>query len=1191
MAKYIKGVPSWYVGDPSKYKYQNDMASADTSQGMADRATNPIQKAMLEYNPIDVIDANKKNNSPSWYVDKPVQQTQQDIFKPDNLTSPLSPQKPAGFLQSLGDSIIKGASSFDKNMVGIPLALEKGADKLLSLLPKSVYDSSKNVVLNKLQQSNNFYDSQNSGLDSKPRTAAGKVAYGIGQLIPEGLGTAAELALPIPKVGTIGKGFAEGLGQPVENALTKLVGNSKPASYLTNAARQGAEFAGLNALQTGLEGGNTKDILNSAGQGALGGAVFGTAGKALGDLGKSAFPKWETTFAEKQGLNNPKGLPFYQEKTMNNTVKDVANEQIPLVRTLKDRNTSYQRVQMPDGTYDIAQNTKMNNIPQFSGLINQPHDITRDVSYTFKKPILPEFKPGEVPLNNLTGPLESTKLQGNTNTPLPNNLEPKLPKNVTSEDIMPNKFQKTVANDLNTSPFLNNAINKDMQSYMVKHNNDTLKAASDFVNNNYDQAIKLVKDEKSPFTAETSAMAQVLLSQAQKEGRWNDAVDIVQTTAKKGTNAGQAIQALSMYGRLTPEGMLRYANRQIENANRELPANNKISLTPELTKSITADMGKIQGMPDGQAKSEEVAKVLANIDEALPKSVWQKVSTVQAMAQLLNPKTINRNVIGNGLFGGLENVSNVVGTSIDTVVSKLTGQRTTILPSLSTQAKGLKDGFLQGVKEAYQGINTEGMAGKYDLNTSRTFNRNSLLGKLETGMNVTLQAPDRAFANAARQESLRQQMKIAGVDKPTDGMIQVADQLAKYRTFQDNNGISKGFQDLKNGLNSISSFFTGTKDWGLGDLVLKYAKTPANILARAIDYSPVGLLKTLRSIPTTDNLSNQKTFVDSLSRSITGTGLIAAGYGLAKLGIITGAQDKDKDVSNFNQQIGKSPYSINFNALKRFIASGNPEDAKPKSGDTFTTWDWAAPAGIILGVGANVGKTGNAADLLTTAADASVAGMNTLFAQPLLTGVQTLTGYGNIPEGLKNTLLSIPSSFTPTLGKQIGQTFDNNSRLTYDPNRGVQSLNQVKAKIPGLSQTLPTSTNTFGEPKQNYQTNGLQRLGDIFVNPAFNNNYKSNPAIDMVQELYKNTGDTSIFPQTAPKNFSYKGEKVNLTPQEVTDMQQFIGQKTMQTYNDLATSDRLKNASDEGKIKELRAALQKIYDEGKNNILWGRGLK
>src|SRR5690606_34546256 len=98
------------------------------------------------------------------------------------------------------------------------------------------------------------------------------------------------------------------------------------------------------------------------------------------------------------------------------------------------------------------------------------------------------------------------------------------------------------------------------------------------------------------------------------------------------------------------------------------------------------------------------------------------------------------------------------------------------------------------------------------------------------------------------------QLKAAGVEQVTEDMIARAHADGLYRTFQDPTMAATLFSNLKRVLNAVSpesieKIRAGkpreilNNEFGLGELVLKYPKTPANLLMRAMDYSPVGFLK------------------------------------------------------------------------------------------------------------------------------------------------------------------------------------------------------------------------------------------------------------------------------------------------------------------------------------------------------------
>jgi hypothetical protein len=319
---------------------------------------------------------------------------------------------------------------------------------------------------------------------------------------------------------------------------------------------------------------------------------------------------------------------------------------------------------------------------------------------------------------------------------------------------------------------------------------------------------------------------------------------------------------------------------------------------------------EIQSMAEGREKQIKTALMLKQIADLIPRQMGQKISMLQTMAQLLNPKTFIRNILGNIGFQSLENLSDTIGTAIDISSALVTGKRSMGLPALGEQVKGIKTGLAEGTEEALLGINLKPSYSKFTLPKNGVFDK-GVLGALEKTLRISLGATDRAFYQAAFNQSIREQTKIAGVSEPTEEMIERAHALGLYRTFQDDNVISNLFTDLKRVLNLNRSF-------GFGDMIIKYPKTPANILARGIEYSPFGALKAIWKLaePLFGKEFNQEAFVRASSRAITGSALlVGVGAILAGLGIITGKRSKDKDVAALREESGIRSYQVNTSAL------------------------------------------------------------------------------------------------------------------------------------------------------------------------------------------------------------------------------------------------------------------------------------
>src|SRR6185369_14073196 len=372
-------------------------------------------------------------------------------------------------------------------------------------------------------------------------------------------------------------------------------------------------------------------------------------------------------------------------------------------------------------------------------------------------------------------------------------------------------------------------------------------------------------------------------------------------------------------------------------------------------------------------------------------------------------------------------------------------------------------------------------------------------------------------------------------------------------------------------------------------LILKYPKTPGNLLARGIDYSPAGFVRTVFEMGKglTGQGFNQKAFVDSFSRATVGsTGLVGTGIILGKLGIITEAPSKDKDIRAMQKMTGQGAYQINASALKRFVMTGlNPDAAKLREGDTLVSYDWAQPAAIPLSMGAKIANKGGITNASIGAGEAIAGGVDTLAEQPLVRGLTDIA-QGNKPlsQVLQDTLTGAPASFVPTLSNQIRQTTDTTARNTTGNSATETALNLVKNKVPGLSNSLPPKIDTFGNNQPVYQQ-GTSNLFNIFLNPAFVTHYKPTPEITEVQRLFNVTGETKQVPRVAPTTVTVNGKSTKLNPDQTTQMQQYIGSKTKDAIGQFLSSPQYQGLSDEDKVNKITSIMTDITKAAKIQLL------
>jgi hypothetical protein len=926
------------------------------------------------------------------------------------------------------------------------------------------------------------------------------------------------------------------IGDVAENATSKIIPNTNLLGKLGNSAFRGAaEMGTLGGIQSSLQDQTLQDTAKNIGENALMGAAFGSGSKALGEgfnFLKNNAIKTNVTESKINPLN-PNGVLSHVNATIQPTANEIAlgKVNIPLQNETPTEplKTQYARIETPG---QISMNLGLNNTE-----IGKPDYANIDS-------------------NNIL--FKESKFKSNTMR--------------NAEILKGEDVQKVIDN---------------VQSmYEVKPNEQSVNRAYSDLQNDPQSVIDRIKNSESLNSAEDSAAAGIITNQlrqeAQNTGDYTKLKDWLETVQPKVTSTAQSLQAISTWKKLTPEGALMKAQQVVGQVNRSGEKSfgknfKNVELTPEDMKYIDDTMTKVQDMPDGRAKDIEFAKVKAFIADKIPQTLSNKISALQRIQLLLNPKTMVRNVLGNVIMGGLENIKDVPASSLDKLTSLKTGERTTLFPSLnslSTQGKGLLKGTKETFQDAKLGVNTNPSSGQFELPQTQAFKK-GVLSKIEKTTNTGLELGDRPFYQAAYDETLRQQMKMNKVDTPTQEMMDKAKAVAEDRTFQNVSTMVEGFKKLQTGLNSIGSGFgVGSKEFGLGNIALPFTKTPANILDKAIDYSPVGTIKAISQLMSKKTF-DQKLFVDRIGRSLTGSAIIMLGYELSKNDLLTGSANKDKDVAALEKQTGKSPYAF-------------------KIGDTYRTFDWAQPAAIPLAIGADIFQQGkNQKQTTNIIMDAIKSGGTTLFQQSLLQGMQKLFGGTDPVSGIASTLSGIPTQFIPgSLSTALTKLKDPYVRDTYDPSKLKTIENQIQSKIPFLSENLPQKIDTMGRPSLQYQ--GNNNAFNVLVNPGTTTKYNPTDSEKLALDIYNKTGEKSQFPRVADNKITYtdklgKSQTIQLTPKEKQDLQTYIGQQTDLVYSRFANDNSFNSLSDEDKTKLLQKRLTEIYNLGKTKILEGRG--
>lgn len=788
--------------------------------------------------------------------------------------------------------------------------------------------------------------------------------------------------------------------------------------------------------------------------------------------------------------------------------------------------------------------------------------------------------------NKILNPNEISKLtkeDANTTPNLPNYKKNKyndgnshFAKNIKDKVNMLNAEQK--------SEILSN---EDVRYYDKVTNKESLeKAFKKLEKNGASETLEWFNKEPKNANSIDVAEGWILLKQ------YADSNDVLgmKNVAKKlrniGTIAGQTVQAFNIMERMTPEGMVVYAQSELDEAYDKMVKNktkewinkhrSEFDLTPEETQTIMNIMDDVKNMEDGYEKRVKLAEIQKLMTDKLPPERGAGIKAWMRISMLFNPKTQVRNILGNAVIAPTNAFSDLFASGVDKMISKKTNVRTTGAPNLKSYGKGFKTGLYQSYNDFKKGINTRNIEGnRFEITQGKSFNDKNVIGKnlnrVDNLLSFMLDAGDRGFYEASFTNSINNQMILNKTNKITQEMIDIATSEALSRTWQDNNNYTRFVLQTRNALNKIN-----VKGYGLGDILIPFAKTPANLTKAIVDYSPVGLINAINSgINLKNSLENgqftpqmQHDFVQRLGKTTAGTMLYLIGLALAKVGITSGESDDDKDTRNFMKNtLGINSYSIKI------------------GGKTFT-YDWAQPIAAPLSITANIEKNRkeNVSTLENILSSLDTAG-NILLEQSFMDSINTvLNNNDGIVTGIQEAILELPSRAIPTFSKQIVDLTDSTQRQTFEYNAPLKtSVNKIKAKIPGLSKQLAPSVDTMGRDIQKY--GDKNNVFNVFLNPANVNSENLSESASEIYRLYKETGDTTIMPRVSPYYINKNGEKTILTSEQRAYYQKTSGKIIEDNVKKLLKNRTYNSLSDEEKSDVINNIVNYSYNIAQKETL------
>jgi len=402
---------------------------------------------------------------------------------------------------------------------------------------------------------------------------------------------------------------------------------------------------------------------------------------------------------------------------------------------------------------------------------------------------------------------------------------------------------------------------------------------------------------------------------------FDKAADIAVEIAPKLTEQGRAVQAASILGRQTPEGMVRFAAKTISKYNEETAITRgglfglrkKVAdLSGKQAEEILTEAKTIQNMADGIEKAIALRRLQDKLAKLVPSSWYKKLINIWKAGLLTGIKTSGLNTLSNLFHGTSEIIKDIPAVAVDSVASLFTGKRT--LAFTARGGGGLIEGFRKGMRYLKTGFDERDIAIKLDWKKIN-YGKGKVAKVIQTYENFVFRfigAQDQPFFYGAKARSIISQgiaaaknAKLSGkqaqafvqkfVENPTDDVLRAATNDAEIAVFQNRTLLG----DVAKGIQKIPG----------GEIIVPFGRTPSAVAMQIINYSPVGVVKTI-----VQNVGkgrfNQRAFSQGIGRGITGSGAIYIGMEMYKQDLISlDYPTSERERNQWNLE-GRKPNSI-----------------------------------------------------------------------------------------------------------------------------------------------------------------------------------------------------------------------------------------------------------------------------------------
>ena len=681
-----------------------------------------------------------------------------------------------------------------------------------------------------------------------------------------------------------------------------------------------------------------------------------------------------------------------------------------------------------------------------------------------------------------------------------------------------------------------------------------------------------------------------------------ESLNILDAMVRHQRSAAQALQATRILKKLSPTAQLYGVQKSVEAFQKEL-SDKYGKKAPDL--KIDEDLAEQfinAKTPEERAEIEK--KIYKDIGRQMPADWLDKWNAWRYLAMLGNVRTHVRNVVGNAGFAPVVFTKDLAASAIESAVYRISGKKMLRGKVLVLGSKADK-ALLKAAWNDYSNV-ADLISGDGKYNDSAMGNKHIQEGRqifktkpLEWARKKNgelLEREDMWFSKPHYAYALAQYCKANNISPE---QISRGKAIAPAREYAIKEAQKATYRDLNEFSQWVSGLGRSGRDnqnkWEKrGRIVVEgvqpFRKTPANILVRGIEYSPLGLMKSIAQIRKIGTKRKDGTtltateVIDNISAGLTGTGLYALGILFAAQGLIRGHGDDDEKEKEFNEMMGHQAYALEL-----------------PNGQSITL-DWLAPEALPFFMGVNtyeINSRKKPNEALTMSDMITIA---TRIGEPMLE-MSCLQGINDAIENTANAkndgstgimalLSGAATSYLtqgiPTLLGQAERTGQAESMTTFVQKdafltKGMQrTLGKISAKIPGWDYSQIPYIDAWGRKEASGVA--LKRGFNNFLNPAYTSEIKDSYMEKELLRLYEQTGEGGVFPERADKYFMVDGERKDLTAEEYVSYATLKGKKSYKAVTDLVNSTAYRKLTEAEKVKAIEDAYDYANQKAKQSI-------